>query len=156
MLKKIILILFCFSLTICSPAFAKRKPEASALEIRQMQTRTYEIKDKKQLMEGIVNVLQDRDYLINESNYNLGVVSGYRECKEKIPMGGVRYIRYETSVQINELNSNSYKVRTNFIKKNLDPMGNPSTQIDIQNPEEFYREFFSDLNKSLFIESQGI
>lgn len=152
MLKKIITILFCFSLTACSPALAKGKtPPVSALEIRQMQTRTYEVKDKKQLMEAIVNVLQDRDYLINESNYNLGVVSGYKECKE-----GYHYARYETSVQINELNTKSYKVRTNFIKKNLDPTGNPSTQVDIKNPEEFYMEFFTQLNKSLFIESQGI
>lgn len=151
MLKKIILILFCFNLTICSPVFAKGKTvAASSLEIRQMQTRNYEVKDKKELMEAIVNVLQDRDYLINESNYNLGVISGYKECKEK------RYVRYETSVQINEVNNNNYKVRTNFIKKGIDPTGSPSALIDIKNPEEFYRDFFTQLNKSLFIESQGI
>lgn len=155
MFKKFILILFCFSLAICSPAFAKKKAAVSSLEIRQMQTRTYEVKSKKELMEAIVNVLQDRDYLINESNYNLGVVSGYKECKEQIPLGS-HYVRYETSVQVNELNSSSYKVRTNFIKKNIDPYGGPSTQIDIKNSEEFYRDFFSQLNKSLFIESQGI
>lgn len=152
MFKKIILIIFCFCLTVCTPAFAKaKKAPASSLEIRQMQTRIYEVKSKKQLMEAIVNVLQDRDYLINESNYNLGVVSGYKECKENHI-----YVRYETSVQINEANTKSYKVRTNFIKKNIDPMGNPSTPIDIKNPEEVYREFFSQLDKSLFIESQGI
>lgn len=155
MFKKFILILFCFSLTMCSPAFAKRKPAVSSLEIRQMQTRNYEVKDKKELMEAIVNVLQDRDYLINESNYNLGVVSGYKECKEKTSLN-TYYVRYETSVQINELNGNNYKVRTNFIKKNIDPTGSPSTLIDIKNPEEFYRDFFTQLNKSLFIESQGI
>lgn len=152
MFKKIILIVFCFGLTICSPAFAKGKAiPASSLEIRQMQTRTYEVKNKKELMEAIVNVLQDRDYLINESNYNLGVISGYKECNE-----GYHYARYETSVQINELNPNSYKVRTNFSKKNMDPTGTVTTQINIKNAEEIYREFFTQLNKSLFIESQGI
>lgn len=152
MLKKIILILFCFSLTICSPTFAKGKvAPVSSLEIRQMQTRSYEVKDKKELMEAIVNVLQDRDYLINESNYNLGVISGYKECKE-----GTRYVRYETSVQINELKADNYKVRTNFLKKNIDPTGSSANLIDIKNPEEFYREFFTQLNKSLFIEGQGI
>mgnify|MGYP001363843955 CR=1 FL=1 len=154
MLKKNLLILFCLSLTLCLPSYAKKNPAASALEIRQMQTRTYDIKNKKQLMEAIVNVLQDRDYLLNESSYNLGVVSGYKECQEKIFMGS-HYVRYETSVQVNEL-GNKYKVRTNFIKKNIDPLGNSTTQIDIQNPEEFYRDFFSQLDKSLFIESQGI
>lgn len=151
MLKKIILILFCFSLTMYSPTFAKSKPVASSLEIRQMQTRTYEVKSKKELMEAIVNVLQDRDYLINESNYNLGVVSGYKECKESS-----RYFRYETSVQIDEIKNNNYKVRTNFLKKGIDQLGDATTQIDIKNPEEIYREFFSQLDKSLFIESQGI
>lgn len=152
MLKKIILILFCLSLVSGTPTFAKgKKAEVSSLEIRQMQTRAYEVKDKKELMEAIVNVLQDRDYLINESNYNLGVISGYKECKEKS-----RYVRYETSVQINELKADNYKVRTNFIKKNIDPTGTATTQIDVKNPEEFYRDFFSQLNKSLFIESQGI
>jgi len=155
MFKKIILILFCFGLAIYSPTFAKEKPATSSLEIRQMQTRSYEVKDKKELMEAIVNVLQDRDYLINESSYNLGVISGYKECKEKVPLGS-RYVRYETSVQINELKKDNYKVRTNFIKKNIDPTGDATTQIDIKNPEEFYREFFSQLDKSLFIESQGI
>jgi len=156
MFKKISLILFCFSLILCSPSFAKGKATpASSLEIRQMQTRTYEIKNKKELMEAIVNVLQDRDYLINESSYSLGVISGYKECKEKAAFGS-RYVRYETSVQINEVNNKSYKVRTNFIKKNLDPMGNPLPQTDVQNPEEFYRGFFTQLDKSLFIESQGI
>ena len=156
MLKKIILILFCCSLTIYAPVFAKGKVAAvSSLEIRQMQTRTYEVKDKKELMEAIVNVLQDRDYLINESSYNLGMISGYKECKESVFLGS-HYVRYETSVQINELNSKSYKVRTNFSKKNIDPTGTVTTQINIPNQEEFYREFFTQLNKSLFIESQGI
>ncbi|OGI26387.1 MAG: hypothetical protein A2287_07305 [Candidatus Melainabacteria bacterium RIFOXYA12_FULL_32_12] len=132
MFKKIVLVLVCLNLITCLPAFA-RQEEASSLEIRQMQTRTYEVKNKKELMEAIVNVLQDRGYLLNESNYNLGVISGY-----------------------NELNNKSYKVRTNFIKKSLDPVGNPSTKKNIKNPEEFYREFFSQLDKSLFIESQGI
>lgn len=153
MLKKILSLLFCFNLIIGSSVFAKEN--ASSLEIRQMQTRTYEVKNKKELMEGLVNVLQDRDYLINESNYNLGVISGYRECKEKA-FWGSHYVRYETSVQINELTGSKYKVRTNFIKKNIDPMGSVTTQINIQNPEEFYRGFFTQLDKSLFIESQGI
>lgn len=153
MLKKIILTLFCLSLTLNLQAFSKEN--ASALEIRQMQTRTYDVKNKKELMEGIVNVLQDRDYLINESSYNLGVVTGYKETKEKAFMGS-RYVRYETSVQVNELNGSKYKVRTNFIKKNIDPTGSVTTQINIQNPEEFYRDFFTQLNKSLFIEAQGI
>lgn len=152
MFKKGLLILFCLSLIAALPVHAKKKaPAPTALEIRQMQTRNYEVKNKKELMEGIVNVLQDRDYLLNESSYNLGVVSGYKECKE-----GRRYVRYETSVQITELNNNNYKVRTNFIKKNIDQFGAPSTQIDISNPEEFYREFFTQLNKSMFIEAQGI
>lgn len=155
MFKKSLLIVFCCSLIACAPAFAKGKPAVSSLEIRQMQTRTYDVKDKKELMEAIVNVLQDRDYLISESSYNLGVISGYKECKEKTFMGS-QYVRYETSVQINDLTSKSYKVRTNFSKKNMDPMGAVTTQIDIPNPEEFYREFFTQLNKSLFIESQGI
>lgn len=154
MFKKNLLILALLSLIVCPPVFAKQK-EASALEVRQMQTRTYEVSDKKQLMEAIVNVLQDRDYLINESNYSLGVVSGYKECKEKVFMGE-RYARYETSVQINELGKKSYKVRTNVIKKDMDLMGNPTGKKEIKNPEEFYRSFFSDLDKSLFIEKQGI
>jgi len=155
MFKKIFLILFCLSLTAYSPLLAKEKATASSLEIRQMQTRTYEVKDKKQLMEAIVNVLQDRDYIINESSYNLGVVSAYRECKEKAFLG-TQYVKYETAVQINELKDNNYKVRTNFTKKYIDPQGNTTTQMNIPNPEGFYREFFTQLNKSLFIESQGI
>lgn len=156
MIKKIFTVLICMCITACLPAFSKgRAPEASSLEIRQMQTRTYDIKSKKELMEAIVNVLQDRDYLINESSYNLGVISGYRECKEK-SFWGTRYVRYETSVQINELSHDKYKVRTNFIKKNIDPTGSVTTQIDVKNPEEYYRNFFTQLNKSLFIESQGI
>ena len=156
MFKRIILVLACLGFTTCLPAFAE-KENATALEIRQMQTRTYEVANQKQLMEGIVNVLQDRDYLINESNYNLGVVSGYRECKEKRFLGK-QFVRYETSVQINQQNNKSYKVRTNYIKKHMDAYGNPSTQKDIKVPEQeqFYREFFSDLDKSLFIEKQGI
>ena len=154
MFKKNILILACLGLIFCPPSYAKQK-EASSLEIRQMQTRTYEVKNKKELMEAIVNVLQDRDYLINESNYNLGVVSGYKESKEKVFMGQ-QYVRYETSVQINELGGKSYKVRTNFLKKLIDLTGTPTTKKEIKNPEEFYREFFSQLDKSLFIESQGI
>jgi len=155
MFKKILTVLFCLSIITCLPTYAKGKAPASALEIRQMQTRTYDIKDKKELMEAIVNVLQDRDYLINESSYSLGVISGYKECKEKVSLGSL-YVRYETSVQINELGLNKYKVRTNFLKKNIDPYGNPTSQIDVKNPEELYRDFFSQLDKSLFIESQGI
>ena len=154
MFNKIILILTCIGLISCLPSFAKQD-EASSLEVRQMQTRTYEVKEKKQLMEAIVNVLQDRGYLITESNYKLGVISGYIEDKEKVFLGN-RYVRYETSVQINEFSDKNYKVRTSFIRKFIDYTGTPSGKKDIKNPEVLYREFFSQLDKSLFIEAQGI
>jgi len=152
-LKISVLFLACISLTVNMPVFAKE--EATALEIRQMQTRTYEVKNKKQLMEAIVNVLQDRNYLINESNYKLGIISGYRELKEK-SFWIQRFVRYESSVQISEQDANKYKVRTNFIKKHIDAYGNLSNKKEIKNPEELYREFFSELDKSIFIEKQGI
>lgn len=141
-------------MAVSLPAFAV-KEEFTALELRQMQTRTYEVSDKKQLMEAIVNVLQDRGYLVEESNYSLGVISGYKECKEKRFLGH-RYVRYETSVQLNDFSNKNYKVRTNFIKKKIDLYGNPASMIDIKNPEEIYGEFFSQLDKSLFIEKEGI
>lgn len=170
MFKKIILILFCFSLTICTPAFAKVKAPASSLEIRQMQTRNYEGVDKALVMKAILNVLQDEGFIVNNANPLLGFISGAKEfdvtdktidiqkefgiSRNSLNWKGIRVATIEATANVTEFGK-EMKVRINFKRKLLNAYGNAQIINDIDD-EKYYQDFFAKVDKATFIQKQKI
>ena len=174
MLKKIFLILFVICLAV--PVFAKKQAQEdiitpmTQLEKRQFQTRTYESNDKALVMKAMLNVLQDEGFIVYNANPLLGFIYGVQDfdtsdpnidiskefglSKARLNLNGVKVATVETTANITEYGK-SMRVRVNFKRKLLNVYGNAQFIDDI-NDENYYQEFFSKVDKAIFLQKQKI
>ena len=174
MLKKIFLILFVLCLTLPVPAKKQAQEDIitpmSQLEKRQFQTRTYDSSDKALVMKAMLNVLQDEGFIVYNANPLLGFIYGVKDfdtsdpnidiskefglSKARLNMNGVRVATVETTANVTEYGK-SMRVRVNFKRKLLNVYGNAQFIDDI-NDENYYQEFFSKVDKAIFLQKQKI
>jgi len=146
-------------------AFAE--PASTQLQIREFQTRTYPVRDSKLVMKALINALQDEGFIVKHANTDLGLISASKETNVEnanfaLLMGlfGGDEARWE-KVAIVECSANvtefgdETKVRVNFQVKTLDNRGDV---MDVRSvlDAEFYRRFFSKVDKSVFIQKQQL
>ena len=146
----------------------KNAQQKTQLEIRQMQTRTYPIKDRTLVMKAMLNVLQDDDFIIEQVNMDLGFFNAQKEVDvedegEKFWetfWWGKAYATYKKN-QIIDATANISKfgdevrVRVNFRVKVMNNKGGVELVRQIDNPE-YYQKFFSKVDKGIFIEKEKI
>lgn len=174
MLKKIFLILFVLCLALPVPAKKQAQEDIitpmTQLEKRQFQTRTYDSSDKALVMKAMLNVLQDEGFIVYNANPLLGFIYGVKDfdtsdpnidiskefglSKARLNMNGVRVATVETTANVTEYGK-SMRVRVNFKRKLLNVYGNAQFIDDI-NDENYYQEFFSKVNKAIFLQKQKI
>jgi hypothetical protein len=176
-MKKNLFLAVIFCLVLFSvPAQAKisKNGEAAAtptqLEKRQFQTRTYEGTDKALIMKAMLNVLQDDGYIVNNANPLLGFISGSKEFdvadktidiqkefgtnKSSLAWKGVKVATIEATANVTEYGK-EMKVRINFKRKLLNIYGNAQVINEIDD-EKYYQDFFSRVDKAIFIQKQKI
>ena len=140
------------------------------LEKRQFQTRTYDSSDKALVMKAMLNVLQDEGFIVYNANPLLGFIYGVKDfdtsdpnidiskefglSKARLNMNGVRVATVETTANVTEYGK-SMRVRVNFKRKLLNVYGNAQFIDDI-NDENYYQEFFSKVDKAIFLQKQKI
>ena len=174
MFKKVLLILFilCLALPVCAK---KREAETiitpmTQLEERQFQTRTYSSTDKSLVMKAMLNVLQDEGFIVYNANPLLGFIYGVKDfdtsdpnidiskefglSKSRLNWNGVKVATIETTANVTEYGKNM-KVRVNFKRRLLNIYGNAQF-IDDVNDEKYYQEFFSKVDKAIFLQKQKI
>lgn len=174
MLKKILLILFvlCLALPVCAK---KRQAETiitpmTQLEKRQFQTRTYESTDKALVMKAMLNVLQDEGFIVYNANPLLGFIYGVKDfdasdpniditkefgiSKSRLNLNGIKVATIETTANVTEYGK-SMRVRVNFKRKLLNVYGNAQFVDDV-NDVNYYQEFFSKVDKAIFLQKQKI
>ena len=174
MLKKIFLILFVLCLALPDPAKKQAQEDIitpmTQLEKRQFQTRTYDSSDKALVMKAMLNVLQDEGFIVYNANPLLGFIYGVKDfdtsdpnidiskefglSKARLNMNGVRVATVETTANVTEYGK-SMRVRVNFKRKLLNVYGNAQFIDDI-NDENYYQEFFSKVDKAIFLQKQKI
>jgi hypothetical protein len=174
MLKKLAIILFVLGLSL--PVCAKTKHEENIitpmtqLEKRQFQTRTYETADKPLVMKAMLNVLQDEGFIVYNANPLLGFIYGVKDfdtsdpnidiskefglSKSRLNLNGIRVATIETTANVTEY-GRSMRVRVNFKRKLLNVYGNAQFVDDV-NDENYYQEFFSKVDKAIFLQKQKI
>lgn len=174
MLKRIVLILFIMLLAL--PALARKRQQEeiitpmSQLEKRQFQTRTYESTDKPLVMKALLNVLQDEGFIVYNANPLLGFIYGVKDfdtsdpnidiskefglSKARLNWNGVKVATVETTANVTEYGK-SMRVRVNFKRKLLNVYGNAQFIDDI-NDETYYQDFFSKVDKAIFLQKQKI
>ncbi len=183
----------------CSSSTTSNPPKTQ-LEVREYQTRYFEIKDKNIIMKAVINTLMDEGYIIKEANTELGIITAEKtvdvsrtsdevSSSKPSPLGliiigalviitlGLIFLLskdgkssrddseksptettyekskvIESTINVSEF-SNGYKVRAVFRYKSFDNKGNP-TRISQIDDMKFYQDFFSKLDKSVFLQKE--
>lgn len=165
MKKKVfwVFIIACF-FAACSIA---PEPQKTQLQIREFQTRTFQVKDQKLVLKAMLNVLQDDGYIVKNVVSDMGLLSAVKEVDVE-SMGEAFAAAFfsgynarwkkaqiiEATCNVSE-HADTTKVRASFVMKVLDNKGGIMNlkQVDDQN---YYQEFFSKVDKSIFLQKQGL
>lgn len=158
----------CGTASVPGMVLSKKDKQKSQLEIREMQTRTFQTKDNKLVMRAMLNVLQDDDYIIEQINIEMGFFNAQKEVDvekgdEKFWQTfwwGKAYATYSKN-QIIDVTANisdfgeEIRVRANFRVKVINNKGGVVIVEQIDDPQ-FYQKFFSKVDKGIFIEKEKI
>lgn len=168
-MKSIRHLLFCFPLIFLVGCTHNRssEPSMTQLQIREFQTRVYDTKDTKMVMKAMINVLQDDEYIVKSADLNLGLLSATKEVDvenlrkaffAKLLAGEhadwEKNVITEASANISEFGEQT-KVRINFREKIMSSKGAVQKVEAITNPDA-YQEFFSKVDKGIFVQKEGI
>jgi len=140
--KTIRLVALSFSIVLMSGACASPPAEPEALlapteeqmKIRNIQTRTFDLADRKVAMRGVISALQDLGFIIERANEPLGLVTAARFAEPRY------YDAVGVTVTVRSANDTQTTVRVNAIFNNQ-PITDPAV----------YRNFFATLERALFI-----
>ena len=152
--------------------------DQETLKKRALQSQRFRKVQKKQLMSSVVGVLQDLEFSIDEGDSDLGVFVGSKarsafDSRQQVSaflqvIGGNNQVvveksqRFRISIIIYPIGKTSdrdtsgdYLVRTNFqriVWNNLNQVSRAETLDD----PVFFRDFFSRLSKSLFLDKANL
>ena len=173
---RILAICFCAGLVFYSGCgvvdsigsiFEEKHMPKSQLEIRQMQTREYETDDTFMVMKAMLNVLQDDDFIIKQANTDLGFFNATKEVDHEdsfAKIWGLFWwgpVAQYTECAIIDCTANvsqfgeKTRVRTNFQIKYMNNKGGVE-KVHTLDDLKFYQEFFSKVDKGIFIEKEKI
>ena len=148
------------------------------LKKRSIQSQRFQKVQRKQLMSSIVGVLQDLEFSIDEGDSELGVFVGSKarsafDGKQQFSafmqiLGGNNQVvveksqRFRISIIIYPIgktgsrnSTGDYLVRTNFQRIVWNNLNQVSRAETLDEPQ-FFRDFFSRLSKSLFLDKANL
>jgi hypothetical protein len=109
-------------------------PTEEQMKIRNVQTRSFDVADRKEAMRAVIAALQDLGFIIERANEPLGVVTAARFAEPRyFDVVGV-------TVTVREQPNGQMQIRANAIYNN-EPVTDPKV----------YQNFFATLERSLFI-----
>ena len=110
-------------------------PSEEQMKIRNLQTRTFDVADRKVAMRGVIAALQDLGFIIERANEPLGLVTAARFAEPRY------YDVVGVTVTVRPANETQTTIRVNAIFNNQ-PITDPAV----------YRNFFATLERSFFID----
>lgn len=141
--------------------------QKTQLQIREFQTRAFETNDYKMVMKAVLNVLQDDGYIVKNANVDLGLLTADKQVDVENKgqafwatfwLGvNARWNKAQTiecSANISAYGQQT-RVRLNFQAKILDNKGGIAEVRQIDD-EKFYQDFFSKVDKGVFLQKQKI
>jgi len=174
-MRKIWILLTIVSMIILGCATTGVTPPKTQLQIREFQTRIFDTNDIKLVMKTMINVLQDDGFIVKNAVLDLGLLSAEKsvdiENKTEaflsalaagLAAGQGKYYDarwkkasfIECTANVSEYGKQA-RIRVNFQTKILDNKGGiiKVKQID---DEKYYQDFFSKVDKGLFIQKEGL
>jgi hypothetical protein len=151
------------------------QPARTQLEVREFQTYTFDTSDSKLVMKGLFNVLQDDGYVVRNAVIELGLITATKEIdlapgrsgQTVLAVGGgvilrgPREVPIPEKIEVRDFTGNvtefgeRTRVRVSFQKKVLDSHGHPVEVTPINDPV-FYQDFFSRLDKSVYLQRERL
>ncbi len=141
--------------------------------MRQMETRRFEAKTEDEILSATAAVLQDLGYTIDESETELGLVTGIKDReagstaqkmaviflaasagKNTQPVYDVRQRIYATTVSTKSKTNSGYNVRVKFGRVVWDNTGD--SRVEQMDSQSMYSEFFDKLSQSLFLNANDL
>src|SRR5215467_4584613 len=178
--RRPMLLLAAAWMAACAPT---AKTPKTQLEVREFQTRTFDIADGKLVMKAMLNVLQDDGYVVKNAVVELGLITASKDIDiapgrsgpngggvlgGTVIFGGRGGIVFgpQTSptyrkTEVRDFTGNvsefgaQTKVRVSFQSKVLDNRGETVSVEPIDDPV-FYQDFFSRMDKSLFLQKEHL
>lgn len=139
--------------------------QRSQFELRAYQTRDYDVEDHKLVMKAMINALQDLGYIIETAEAELGVVTARKWTNVEHTKKAVKKAQKEGAVLpanvVTECSANvspfgkQNRVRLTFQQRVQGPDGAVMRTSLIEDPA-FYQEFFSRVDKSVFLQREGL
>ena len=109
--------------------------DESALKLRSMQSRVFDTNDKTTTLRTIIATMQDLSFVINKADLSLGSVSGTK----------LKGYKVDLTVSVMPRGDKQLVVRANA-SLGIEPVVEP----------EPYQDFFTSLEKAMFLEAQKI
>ncbi|HPU22532.1 MAG TPA: hypothetical protein PL149_00030 [Candidatus Kapabacteria bacterium] len=176
----LILLLFLLALSSCTVVTTSRQEtQMTQTQIREFQTRYFDTNDVKLVMKSVLNVLQDDGYIVKNAVVDLGLVTASKEIDLSNPSrqkddfweqfflslanannnSNQREVykkirQIEVSINVSEYGRQT-KVRANFQARELDNTGNVIKVYSVDDAK-FYQDFFSKVDKGVFLQKQGL
>ena len=151
---------------------ANKKPQMTQLQKRQLQTREYETVEKNRILEVAVQVLQDDGFVISNANTELGLLSASKELhKRDVDDAGNAFVKGMFSMGAASVSSDEFSaIETNLTVTSFGDervrarmaarLSKTSTTGQIRYEQiteaKFYQDFFTQLEKGIFIEQEGL
>ena len=110
------------------------KMDISQVNLRHLQTRAFDTTDEKKTLRTVISTLQDFDFLIDEANRVLGLVSATRS---------VDWLQITVTVRANSEGQMLVRANMEYSRKGVE---DPSV----------YRQFFTYLEKSMFLTAHAV
>ena len=104
-------------------------------QLRSIQSRVFDTSDRDATLRAVIATLQDLDFLIDDADDQLGVVSATKLARYTLSV----------SVLVRSHGEHQHRVRVNMQYR----------EKPVQEPEH-YQRFFSSLEKALFLSAQTI
>jgi len=133
--KTIIIATFFIIISGCASQNSRILEGGNQVELRSMQTRSFDTSDKNIVVRNIISTLQDLSFVIDKADADLGTVSATKLSGYQIRM----------TVTTRSKSSSSVIVRASA-QYNLKPIEDP----------KMYQDFFSSLSKSLFLSANSV
>lgn len=164
MKKLLVCLFFLLNLYGCASYQNYYKLDEDYLKRRQMETRFFEVKDEEKMLISASQVLQDMEFIIDESETKLGLITASKNKEVGNSAGKVAVIFlaalggsqpiYDVEQKIyvtivSTKHSNGYNLRADFSRIIWNNMG--EARVEKINDEETYQGFFEKLNQSVFL-----
>jgi len=104
------------------------------MKLRNLQTRVFDVRDRREAMRAVIGALQDLGFIIERANEPLGLVTAARFAEPDY------YSVLGVTVIVREVGEGRVEIRANAIFNN-EPITDPET----------YRNFFATLERALFV-----